>query len=41
MIGVTYQQIQKYEKGTNKVSAEKLSKICTQEVKPLLNFMML
>jgi len=27
MVGVTYQQIQKYEKGTNKVSAERLSKI--------------
>lgn len=27
MIGVTYQQIQKYEKGTNKVSAERLHKI--------------
>ncbi|MCK5504960.1 MAG: helix-turn-helix transcriptional regulator [Thermodesulfovibrionia bacterium] len=27
MIGVTYQQIQKYEKGTNKVSAERLSSI--------------
>ncbi len=29
MIGVTYQQVQKYEKGTNKVSAERLSKIAT------------
>ena len=27
MVGVTYQQIQKYEKGTNKVSAERLSRI--------------
>ena len=27
MIGVTYQQIQKYEKGINKVSAERLQKI--------------
>lgn len=27
MIGVTYQQIQKYEKGTNRVSAERLSNI--------------
>ncbi len=27
MVGVTYQQIQKYEKGTNKVSAERLFKI--------------
>ena len=27
MTGVTYQQIQKYEKGANKVSAERLSKI--------------
>ncbi len=27
MIGVTYQQVQKYEKGTNKVSAERLSRI--------------
>ena len=27
MIGVTYQQIQKYEKGTNKVSAERLFSI--------------
>ena len=27
MIGVTYQQIQKYEKGINKVSVERLQKI--------------
>jgi len=27
IIGVTYQQIQKYEKGINKVSAERLQKI--------------
>ena len=27
MVGVTYQQIQKYEKGVNKVSAERLYKI--------------
>lgn len=37
MIGVTYQQIQKYENGTNKVSAERLSKIA-DNLKVPINF---
>lgn len=37
MIGVTYQQIQKYEKGINKVSAERLQKIA-QSLKVSTNF---
>ena len=37
MIGVTYQQIQKYEKGTNKVSAERLAGIA-RNLKVPINF---
>ncbi|RJQ13878.1 MAG: XRE family transcriptional regulator [Nitrospiraceae bacterium] len=37
MIGVTYQQIQKYEKGTNRVSAERLSGIA-RNLKVPINF---
>ena len=37
MIGVTYQQIQKYEKGINKVSAERLS-IIAENLKVPVNF---
>jgi transcriptional regulator with XRE-family HTH domain len=38
MIGVTYQQIQKYEKGTNKVSAERLSSIAENMKVPISFF---
>ncbi len=38
MIGVTYQQIQKYEKGTNKVSAEKLYSIAKNLKVPISFF---
>jgi transcriptional regulator with XRE-family HTH domain len=38
MIGVTYQQIQKYEKGTNKVSAERLSIIAEKLEVPVSFF---
>jgi transcriptional regulator with XRE-family HTH domain len=34
-IGVTYQQIQKYEKGANKVSAERLSMIANKLTVPI------
>lgn len=37
MIGVTYQQIQKYEKSTNKVSAERLS-IIAENLKVPVSF---
>ncbi len=37
MIGVTYQQIQKYEKGVNKVSAERLAGIA-KNLKVPINF---
>lgn len=38
IVGVTYQQIQKYEKGTNKVSAERLYKIAVALKVPLSFF---
>ncbi|MBI4848441.1 MAG: helix-turn-helix domain-containing protein [Nitrospirae bacterium] len=38
LIGVTYQQIQKYEKGTNKVSAERLSSIAKNLKVPISFF---
>lgn len=38
MIGVTYQQIQKYEKGTNKVSAERLFSIAENMKVPISFF---
>ena len=37
MIGVTYQQIQKYEKGTNKVNAERLF-IIAKNLKVTISF---
>ena len=38
MIGVSYQQIQKYEKGTNKVSAERLFSIAKNLEVPISFF---